>query len=294
MAQKLTTLSPLFSTPYLTVAEYKQAPTGVDVDDFVGGGSIGLNDQELTNVIARASSWMDAHCGQVLGATQDTESFRARTSRDGFLRVHPRYWPIISIVSASFGGSPSLMSALDVSTAWLEPMAVVFSLSYGSSFSGQLQFSRVMSLTQEQFVTMTYVNGYANTVLTSTLVAATTTMNVSDTTGFQPGMSFRVYDGINSELLKVSSSFVPSTGAGAVTLSAGCAYNHAASVSVSALPPAVKQAAISMVNVILKSRGNSALVMGSLTPGQIQAHNPAVANDYEMACSLLAPYRRIR
>lgn len=293
MAQKLTTLSPLFSTPYLTVAEYKQAPTGVDVDDFVGGGSIGLNDQELTNVIARASSWMDAHCGQVLGATQDTESFRARTSRDGFLRVHPRYWPIISVVSASFGGSPSLMSALDVSTAWLEPMAVVFSLSYGSSFSGQLQFSRVMSFTQEQFVTMTYVNGYANTVLTAPQ-GLVTTMNVSDTTGFQPGMSFRIYDGINSELVKVSSTYVPTTGAGAVSLSAACSFTHATGTSVSALPPAVKQAAISMVNVILKSRGNSALVMGSLTPGQIQAHNPAVANDYEMACSLLAPYRRIR
>ena len=293
MAQKLTTLSPLFSTPYLTVAEYKQAPTGVDVDDFVGGGSIGLNDPELTNVIARASSWMDAHCGQVLGATQDTESFRARISRDGFLRVHPRYWPIISVVSASFGGSPSLMSALDVSTAWLEPMAVVFSLSYGSSFSGQLQFSRVMSFTQEQFVTMTYVNGYANTVLTAPQ-GLVTTMNVSDTTGFQPGMSFRIYDGINSELVKVSSTYVPTTGAGAVSLSAACSFTHATGTSVSALPPAVKQAAISMVNVILKSRGNSALVMGSLTPGQIQAHNPAVANDYEMACSLLAPYRRIR
>ena len=293
MAQKLTTISPLFSTPYLTVAEYKQAPTGVDVDDFVGGGSIGLNDQELTNVIARASSWMDAHCNQVLGATQDTESFRARVSRDGFLRVHPRFWPIISIVSASFGGSPLLMSALDVSTAWVEQMAVLFPLSYGSSFSGQLQFSRVMSLTQEQFVTLTYVNGYANTVLTAPqgLVA---TMTVSDTTGFQPGMSFRVYDGTSSELLKVSSTFVPSTGAGAITLSAPCSFTHATGTSVSALPPAIKQAAISMVNVILKSRGNSALVMGSLTPGQIQAHNPAVANDYEMACSLLAPYRRVR
>ena len=295
MAQQVTTISPLFSTPYLTIAEYKQAPTAVDVDDLVGGGSASLNDRELTNVIARASSWIDSHCNQVISATQDTESFRARVSRDGMLKLHPRYWPVVSVVSASFGSLPSAMQTLDVSTAWIEPMAIVFPLvGNAASFLGGLQFSKVYSSTVDQFVTLTYVNGYANTLLSTSSLAAATSLIVADRTGFMPIMSFMIYDGVSSETVTISSSFTPTVGAGSVTLAAGCVYAHSAGISLSGLPPAVKQAAIYMTNVILKSRGSQALVMGGLSPSQMISSNEAASSDYRSACDLLAPYRRIR
>lgn len=294
MTQEVTTISPLFSTPYLTIDEYKQAPTSVDVDDFVGGGTMALNDVELGNVIARASSWIDSHCGQVLGATQDTESLRARISRDGMLHIHPRFWPVTSVVSASFGYAPNQQQTLDPTTAWIEPMEVTFPLvNYSLQFSGQIQFSRVYAQNADQYVTITYTNGYATSVLTAATLAAATSLPVKDITGFLPGMRFTIYDGVNTEIVQVASSFTPGTGAGSVTLAAGCVYTHNAGVSASALPPAVKQAAIYMTNVILKSRGNSALVMTSLTPSQVIGNNPNVANDYEMACDLLKPYRRV-
>lgn len=295
MVQELTTISPLFSTPYLTIAEYKQAPTAVDVDDLVGGGSFAVNDQELTNVISRASSWIDSHCNQVLGATVDTDSFRARVSRDGFLRIHPRYSPIVSVVSASYGSTPTLMNAIDVTTAWIEQASVVFPFAnVGGAFTGSLQLGMPYSPTQEQFVTITYVNGYANTTLTANSLASATSLTVGDLTGFQPNQKFMVYDGTSTEMLQVSSSFVASTGAGSLTLASPAVYAHTSSMSVSALPPAVKQAAIYMTNVILKSRGNSALVMGGLTPTMIQPSNPAVSGDYNSAVELLKPYRRMR
>lgn len=295
MTQQVTLTSPLGSHPYLTIDEYKQAPTSVDVDDFVGGGSLALNDVELGNVLARASSWIDSHCGQVLSSTVDTETFRCRASRDGFLRVHPRYWPITAVVAASFGSSPQALQTLDVTTAWIESETVVFPLVLSNvAFLGQIQFSRNYQVLAEQFVSMTYVNGYANALSTSSTLAGVSSLPVSELAGFTPNTKFTVFDGVNTEILTVASTFVSSSGAGTVTLAAPTVYPHGIGMSVSALPPAVKQACIYMTNVILKSRGNSALVMTGLTASQIIGNNPLVASDYGMAVDLLRPFRRIR
>lgn len=295
MVQEMTTISPLFTTPYLTIAEYKQAPTAVDVDDLVGGGSQAINDQELANNIARASSWIDTHCGQVLGATVDTDAFRARVSRDGFLKIHPRFSPVCSVVSASFGSNPQQMQTLDVTTSWIEPACVVFPLSWaGSAFYGQLQLGGMYSMNAEQYVSITYVNGYANSTLSASALAGATSITVKDLTGFMPGHQFQIYDGENTEICTVASSFTMTTGAGSLPLVSALSYAHGSGISASALPPAIKQAAIYMTNVILKSRGNSTIVMGSLTPSMMQSDNPNVASDYNSAMDLLRPYRRMR
>lgn len=295
MTTEITTVSQLFSTPYLTVAEFKQAPTAVDVDDLVGGGSAAVNDQELANVIARASSWIDSECNQVLGATVDTETFRGRVSRDGMLKVHPRYNPILEVVSASFGSNPQMLSSLDPTTAWIEEESVVFPLTgLASSWLGQIQFSRVYAPTAQQYVSMTYVNGYANALLTASADTGDTSITVNDATGFIPNQKFMIYDAEFTELCVVAPSFVPVQGAATVPLVSGLQHDHTADVNASALPPAVKQAAIYMTSVILKARGNGTLVMGTLTPSQFMEANPSAMNDYQSALKLLRPYRRVR
>ena len=45
--------------PYLTVAEYKNAPTSIDYNNLVVGGNQTAQDSELANVILRASSFMN-------------------------------------------------------------------------------------------------------------------------------------------------------------------------------------------------------------------------------------------
>jgi hypothetical protein len=293
--QQVTLTSALGSHPYLTKDEYKQAPTSVDVDDFVGGGSMALNDVELENVLARASSWIDSHCNQVLAATVDTETFRGRASRDGFLRIHPRYSPVVTVVSASFGSNPQAMQTLDVSTAWIEDSSVVFPLTLtNASFLGPIQFSRIYQPLAEQFIEITYVNGYANSLISSTANIADTQISVSDMVGFVPNLKVTIFDGVSTEIVTVASTFVPNSGPGTVTLAAPLMNAHAVGVSVSAMPPAIKQACIYVTNVILKSRGNSALVMNTLTASQVIGNNPAVANDFMLAVDLLRPFRRIR
>ena len=296
MANAVTTISPLFATPYLTLAEFKQAPTAVDVDDLVGGGTQAINDQELTNVIGRASSWMDSHCGQVLASTTDTEAFRARVDRQGFLKVHPRYSPITELVALSYGPLPSLMASVDTSTVWIEQDTLVAPLQgISSAFSnGPIQFAGNYSVTQEQFVSVTYVNGYANTALSASVAASVTSLPVKDLAGFVPNAQFQIYDGSSTELLTVSSSFVSTSGAGNLTLKSATSYSHTSSISVSALPPAIKQACIYMTSALLKSRGNAALVMNSIQPGLIQGENPSINNDLMNAFDLLRPFRRIR
>jgi hypothetical protein len=117
---------------------------------------------------------------------------------------------------------------------------------------------------------------------------------VSDLAGFTPLHQFMVYDGSSTELLTVSSSFVATSGAGNLPLTSATKYAHASGISVSGLPPAVKQAAIFVTSAILKARGNAALVMQTLTPSTIQSANPSAAGDLMSAWDLLKPYRRIR
>ena len=295
MANAITTISPLFSTPYLTIAEFKQAPTAVDVDDLVGGGTSAINDQELANVVARASSWIDSYCGQVLGATTDSEALRASVDRRGFLKVHPRYWPITEVVALSYGPLPSLMASVDVSQVWLESESIIFPIQgFSTAFLGPIQFSGNYSTTQEQFVSVTYVNGYANSVLSGSVSASATSLPVTDLAGFLPGNKFEIYDGSSTEILAVSSTFSPTSGPGSLPLASATAYAHAATISVSALPPAVKQAAIYVTSAILKARGNASLVMQTLTPSTIQQSNPSAAGDLASAWEILKPFRRMR
>lgn len=295
MSNAITSISTLFSTPYLTIAEFKQAPTAIDVDDLVGGGTAAINDQELANVIARASSWIDSHCGQVIASTKDTESMRARVDRRGFLKIHPRYWPITEVVSLSYGPLPNLMASVSASACWIEDMSIVFPIQgFSSAFNGPIQFAGNYSVTQEQFVSLTYVNGYPNTALSASVAAGASVLPVSDLTGFLPGMDFTIYDGSSTETRMVDGSFTPAEGAGNLPISTVTAYSHLSTISVSALPPAIKQACIYVTSAVLKARGNASLVMTQLTPSTFQTANPSAVSDYEAAMDILKPFRRIR
>ena len=66
MATGVTTQQPFFENPYITVTEYKNAPTSIDFDNLVVGGNAGAQDAELANAILRASSFIDEFLNQNL------------------------------------------------------------------------------------------------------------------------------------------------------------------------------------------------------------------------------------
>jgi len=178
MANAIAPNTEQFSVPYLTINEFKSAPTAIDYDNLVVGGNQAAQDAELTNAITRASSWIDQYCNQILGATQDTEQQRGRIKSDGTIRFHPKYNPIIALTSFSYGTDPtSLVAASDCSVAWIEEGEIIFpyaSLNASYSSQGPLQFGMPSTPGHEIFLRYNYVNGYSNSTIATATASATT------------------------------------------------------------------------------------------------------------------------
>ena len=103
----------------------------------------------------------------------------------------------------------------------------------------------------------------------------------------------KIYDGYNSENVMVASTYT--FGSTTVPLVNPLAYTHATGISISALPPAIKEAAILVTTAFLKVRGDSSMTMaigtsaGPSTPGKDK-----LSDEISLAKELLQPYRRIR
>jgi hypothetical protein len=305
-AYALTASNPIPADPYLTIDEYKQAPTGVNTDSLVPGDEAATL-AELANAILRASSWVDSICGQVLAATPDVEAGRLSMARDGTLKIHPRFTPVLEVTGISYGTEPGELSTMtDLSTLWVEPAQIIVPVvGVGSltSFSGPLGFSSA-PYGSPMYATWSYIAGWPNTLLTATANAGDTSITVGSDVGFIPGSTMlTIYDGSQTEAVTVAGTYIP--GSTPVTLTGPLRFAHAqVGVSVSALPPAVKQAAILLTSALIQTRGAVAVIapsVGGLTAkytesGTAKANrNRQTGNsDVEMAIDLLAPYRRVR
>lgn len=288
----------MFSTPYLTIAEFKQAPTAIDYNNLVANSTDpAVQDAELANVIARASSWMDTYCNQVLSATTETETQRVRMGVDGYLKIHPNYWPIVSVTALSYGTTPtSLVDYSDLTQLWVEQQQIVAPWSAGAmnySSVGPLSLGMPGSPRGTVFCKYTYVNGYTNTLLNANASSGATSIVVADPTGIVPSSQLSIYDGLNTENVRVSSTYTP--GSTTVTLAVATTHAHTSGVAVSALPPAIKQAAILATTAFLKARGDYSLTMQVTNiVGEATSNAGSLNYDLSLAKELLAPYRRIR
>lgn len=296
MASAINPTTQQFSTPYLTINEYRNAPTAIDIDNLVFNSSDpDVQNSELANVIARASSWVDTYCNQVLGATSETETQRSRIRPDGTIRFHPRYSPVIALTAIQYGNYPNQLITGEPSVAWLENQEVIYpyaQLSNVMTSQGPIAFGFPTTTGQEVFLKYSYINGYANTV-TVTAVAGASSLIVESGKGITVGQELKIYDGMYSETVMVASTYT--FGSNTVPLETPLVYSHTAGTSISALPPAIKEATILATTAMLKVRGDNSLVMGvGTTPSQGVAGNQNIGDDMAMAMDLLKPYRRIR
>lgn len=296
MANAYTGTTRAFSIPYLTIEEFKDAPTSIDIDNLVyNSQDPDDQDAELANTIARASSWIDTFCNQVLAATVESEQQRSRYSQDGSIRFHPRYSPVVALLSMEYGYPPNLMSLPDCSVAWIEDEEIIVpNATLGTwSSQGPLQFGAMSSGGRnEVFLKYSYVNGYANTTIV-TAVAGATSLTVADGKGILAGQMLKIYDGQYTENVTVASTYV--FGSNTVPINAPLVYSHAPTVSISALPPAIKQACILVTTAFLKTRGDSSMTMQVTTsPGTSLPNADKVGQEIALAMQLLQPYRRVR
>lgn len=299
MANAINPTTHNFSTPYLTNAEYINAPTAIDIDNLVFNSSDpDVQASELTNVISRASSWVDTYCNQVLGATLETESQRTRISSDGYIKFHPRYNPVIALTALEYGNpSTNLIAVEDCSVAWIEDQQVLFPYAYMSSLftsQGPLQFGAPYASGTQVYIKYTYVNGYTNTTIAEA-IADDTSLTVVSGVGITAGQQLKIYDGMYSENVTVADTYV--FGSTTVPLTNALIYSHSAGVSISALPPAIKEATILATTAMLKVRGDASMTMGIGTqPNNFGANSVTqdIGDDMGMAMALLLPFRRIR
>jgi hypothetical protein len=281
---------------YLTVQEYKNAPTSIDYDNLVVGGNATAQDAELKNVILRASSYMDEYLNQNVVANRATETQRVRLNNSGYIALHPNQSPIISLESFYYGGAPTNLVALpDPSQCWFEEQQILVPLSQMAttySSAGPLAFGPGIGGSQQIFTKYTYVAGFANTTVVSGTAGASTIV-VADPIGIIPGEMLRISDGASSETVYVSSTYT--YGSATITLVSPLVYTHAAGAAIGNLPNAIKQACILITTAFIKIRGDNSLTMNITT--QPQASIPGSARyggEISMALSMVDKYRRIR
>jgi hypothetical protein len=281
--------------PYISVAEYKNAPTSIDYDNLVVGGNLAAQDAELERVILRASSYMDEYLNQNLVANRQTETQRTRFTPQGYIALHPNQNPIISLESFYYGTTPTQLIELgEPSAAWFENQQLIIPISQMSlnwSSQGPLAFGGGMPY-QQIFTKYTYVSGFVNNPIV-TATAGATTVTVERSTGIVAGQMLRIIDGANSETVYVSDTYV--YGNLAVTLDAPLAFSHTAGSTISNMPNALKQACILITTSFIKVRGDNSMTMNITT--QPQASLPGAnryGSDIKLALDMVDKYRRIR
>ena len=284
----------LQESPYLTVQEYKDAPTSIDYNNLVVGGNQAAQDAELANVILRASSYMNEYLNQSLVADSYTETQRVRVNGQGMIALHPNNSPIISLSSFEYGADPNNLVALpDCSTAWFEAQQLIIPLSnLGLNYSSQgpLGFGFGYSPRQQLFTQYTYVSGFVNTTIAT---AAATSLTVTDGTGIIAGQQYRIYDGSKSERITVASTYT--NGSTTVPLTSALAYTHAAGVAIGNMPNAIKEACILITTAFLKVRGDNSMTMNLTTqPTTNIGNNARYSGDIALALDMVNKYRRIR
>jgi hypothetical protein len=279
---------------YLTLAEYKNAPTSIDSNNLVVGGNQEAQDAELNRVILRATSYLNEYLNQDLTADQYTETQRVRVNGMGYVALHPFQSPVISLSSFEYGSAPNGLVAIpDPSQCWFENQEIIIPLAnMATSWSGQgpLAFGPNMGPNVTMFAKYTYVAGFVNTLCTGT--AAASTIVVESAAGILPGEAYRIFDGAKTESVIVSDSYT--YGSLTVPLAAPLIHSHAA-VCFSGMPNAIKQATILATTAFIKMRGDSSMTMNLTTqPTANIANQSRYSGEIAMALDMVNKYRRVR
>ena len=254
-------------TPYLSPAELYAYPTALDFTNLVPGNAE-ANAAAVREVLGRVSSWIDGYtCGAwgTLVAAQNSENARVWGNRMGQLVIHPKYWPILSVDSFSYGvlgyGFPSASASINPSTSvWIEPQQFVVQpqgvVGFGLNAPSGIT-------TCEYFCEWQYTNGWPNTYLSASVAAGSASIQPQSVTGIYPNTPLRIDDSPYNEAVTVASTYV--TGTAIVPLTSNLAFNHSTSAVVSNLPGTVKEAAVLVASAFVKQPGSGGVIVADIS-----------------------------
>lgn len=289
--------------PYISLSDYKNAPTAIDTSQLIPGSNQAANDQELARVIKRASGWADRLCDQTLAATLDTQSESdLNVRRDGTVRVVCNFWPVLELDSFLAGPTPSTITAVtDTTNIALKGRNVlsvpVFGLVANTPLVGFLAGGLLPG--DRACATWSYWNGWPHSTLTGGpyhINDASITVKTSLPAALA-GQQLTISDGANEEVVTVSSAF---TGGTTIPLVGGLANTHTVpagpdSIVVTALPWDARNGVIHLTSCLIKTRGAEADVMDSIgdEPAQSAAIEGGGVEDFSIAVDLLEYFRRV-
>lgn len=279
---------------YVTPAEFKAAPTGMDVTQLVPGGTPQQQAAALVMQLQRASGVADKICRKVLGATLDTQagSYRIQNDRSlgAVIRVPLDFTPIVAVAGASIGNTPAAMSTVtDLSNVWIGKKAVTITLG-GNTFNGPSRWSG------QQFASVQYINGWVNTTLSAPAAPGAVAITLTAALGVMPGQQLNLVNTSASEIVTVDPAYIPSNTATNVLipLTTPVVGTYAAGDTVTNMPQEIKQAVILIAKSLIKTRGSESIVIASTTsqPEHVNGVESGVTSDMEMAEYLLEDYKR--
>lgn len=286
-------------TPYLTVDMVKaHRRRGVQVDNLVVRGNVVEQEAALAELIESASVWIDNTILMTLAATYDTVLDQATPDRYGYVKLHPRYRPVVSLTDFWSGPAPNLLvQAGDLSAAAVQPdrisMPVGGALNWMSD-QGPLQFGPFAAPDQPLWVKYTYVNGFPVTSLTAPVTAGDTTLHIADCTGIIPGATWLTVYALQNRMRFLAGAVSAASGPGTVVCPAA---PHAIPITgysppmVSALPADVLEAAVLVVRAMVKETGGASTRPASTKHSGGSADDEATAgDDYAEAEAFLHPY----
>jgi|SRR5579864_832102 len=287
--------------PYISIADYQNAPTAVDTSALIPGGSPAANLMALWVVIRNASGWANNLCRQVLAATLDTQmKSRLYVRSDGTVRVKCDFWPVLEVDSFLAGPSPSTMAAItdpqDMFLIGRKVLSVPVAGISGNSV-GQLQFPGPLMPGDRAYAQWSYWNGWPHTTLAHAVGISDTSIQVTNSMpAALAGRVMTIWDGASTEQVTIASSFT-----GGTTLPiVGTPQNaHALLVApqstmVSTFSDDVRQAVISLTSSLIKTRGAEAYEMDVIgqEPSKSELIEGGGLEDLAVAVDLLSFYRR--
>lgn len=288
---------PTYATrsPYITTVEFLNSPTGVDISQLVPAGNAAANQAALASEIGKASSWADSLCAQVLCATLDIQAGQYRIQRGGVIQVPVDYTPVVAVTDVKWGYRPGALNDLtDLSNVFPNGKVVEIPLWAANGVTnltpppGPFQSRRGYVYAQ-----VSYINGYANTVLSVAANAGQSSLTVQSAFGLVPGLQLTLSDGAVTEGVTIASNYV--YGSTTVPLTAPILNSHIIGTSFSAFPLSIKQAVISLTTALIKTRGAASLSIGSIheAPEKVEDIESGGMTDLEIAVDLLGPFRRV-
>jgi hypothetical protein len=289
---------PTYATrsPYITATEYLNSPTGVDTSQLVPAGTVAQNQAALQSQIGKASSWADSLCAQVLCATLDIQAGQYRMQRGGIIAVPVDYTPVVMVTDVKWGYRPGALQDLtDLTDVWPNGKVVEIPLLTANTVTNLTPppAPGILGRTGYVYAQVSYVNGYANTILAAAATAGQSSITVASAFGLVPGLQLTLSDGAVTEGVTIASGYTLNSTT--VPLTAPLLNNHAVGTSFSAFPLSIKQAVISLTNALIKTRGAAAVEIGSIheTPGKVDDIEAGGMTDLEIAVDLLGPFRRV-